>query len=173
MITLPLRLRATVSSRSETAELLCYPSDAVLIERGRPRVFLILCPCGCGDELSINLDDGAGPAWRMYRRFGRFTIFPSVWRDTGCGSHFIIWANNVLLFGPSEEAGEDELSATEPAIDQQDLLNAVTDHWESCDVIADRIDRVPWDVLKACRALTRTGLIVEGKKELRGRFRRG
>jgi len=99
-----LRLLKVVSTRGEAAGYLKSPGDAVLIERGRPRLLLLACPCGCGEEYPINLDDRAGKAWRIYRNRGKgLTLFPSVWRDTGCGSHFIIWRDRILLFGQGEE----------------------------------------------------------------------
>src|SRR5438309_1731714 len=97
-----LQFRGTVSSRSESSGMLRAPGDAVLVKRGRPRVLLLMCPCGCGEELAILLDDRAGPAWRFYLRGGSITVFPSVWRDTGCESHFILWKDRIYLFSPLE-----------------------------------------------------------------------
>src|SRR6267378_4236509 len=79
--------------------LVSAPGDAVLIERGTPRWLLLACPCGCGAELPINLDRRAGKAWRVYKHgTTTLSVYPSVWRDTDCGSHFIIWRGNILLF---------------------------------------------------------------------------
>src|SRR5438046_1670937 len=94
-----LHLQGTVASRSDSSGMLRVAGDGVLVERGRPRVLLLMCPCGCGEELAIMLDDQAGPAWRFYRRGGSVTLFPSVWRDTGCESHFILWKDRIYLFG--------------------------------------------------------------------------
>jgi hypothetical protein len=45
--------------------------------------------------LSINLDPRTGKAWRLRQdRFG-VTLLPSVWRTSGCKSHFILWRNAV------------------------------------------------------------------------------
>jgi hypothetical protein len=57
-----LTLKGVVRSRRETAGLLKSPGDAILVERGTPRWLLLLCPCGCGAELPINLDSRTGPA---------------------------------------------------------------------------------------------------------------
>ncbi|MFZ6048084.1 DUF6527 family protein [Pseudomonas sp. CR3202] len=47
------------------------------------------CPCGCGDILEVALLKGASPRWELsVDRKGRPTLHPSVWRATGCGSHF-------------------------------------------------------------------------------------
>src|SRR5258708_7376675 len=66
MRTLTLALKSTVESRASAADLLKSPGDAVLIQRGQPRWLILKCPCGCGDEIPVNLDRRAGKAWRFY-----------------------------------------------------------------------------------------------------------
>jgi hypothetical protein len=169
-----LRLLKVVSTRGEAAGYLKSPGDAVLIERGRPRLLLLACPCGCGEEYPINLDDRAGQAWRIYRKRGRgLTLFPSVWRDTGCGSHFIIWRDQILLFGQTEEVWDDSSleDETVPSPEQ------ITEQLPSTGLIAfsqiaDVLDAVPWDVLRVCRQLVRKGLAREGRGKQRGFFGR-
>ncbi|CAI8733124.1 DUF6527 family protein [Pseudomonas sp. IT-P291] len=54
------------------------------------------CPCGCGDVLEIALLDDAEPRWRLQvDHRGRPTLFPSVWRNDGCRSHFWIKKGKV------------------------------------------------------------------------------
>lgn len=51
------------------------------------------CPCGCGRKIELLLIKEARPRWDLTidaRR--RPTLKPSVWLDTGCGSHF--WIRN-------------------------------------------------------------------------------
>jgi hypothetical protein len=169
-----LRLLKVVSTRSEAAGHLKSPGDAILIERGRPRLLLLACPCGCGEEYPINLDDRAGQAWRIYRNRGKgLTLFPSVWRDTGCGSHFIIWRDNILLFGQSDEVW-DESSLDDGTMPS---LEKVAEQLPSTGLIAfseiaDALDAVPWDVLRVCRQLVREGLAHEGRGKQRGSFGR-
>ncbi len=53
----------------------------------------ILCPCGCGEVLELMLIPEARPRWSLSvdgKR--RPTLHPSIWRDTGCRSHF--WLRN-------------------------------------------------------------------------------
>jgi len=40
----------------------------------------MLCPDGCGERIVLNLDPRAGPAWRLYDRKEKTTLYPSVWR---------------------------------------------------------------------------------------------
>jgi hypothetical protein len=53
----------------------------------------MLCPCGCGNVLHMNLLTDERPCWQVTRhRDGTATLNPSVWRQIGCRSHF--WFRN-------------------------------------------------------------------------------
>lgn len=175
MHVLRLNLKGTVSSRSDTTGMLRDAGDAVLVERGRPRLLVLMCPCGCGETFATNLDGQAGKAWRLYRKRGSMTLFPSVWRDTGCESHFIISRDQIYLFGRWGEEGndeQDELWSNKDTISREVVLNALSRTLESVAVIADRLDTLPWDVLDVCRRLVANGVAIEGTKDRRGYFRR-
>jgi hypothetical protein len=92
-------LKETVDSRGAASELLRDAHDVVLVHRGQPRWLIISCPDSCGEELPINLDRRAGPAWRLYFKDSEMSLFPSLWRDSGCGSHFITWDNSIIWCG--------------------------------------------------------------------------
>lgn len=58
------------------------------------------CPCGCGDVIELLLLPDVTPRWDIQiDQHGRPTLSPSVWRRTGCRSHFwlrdgrVIWVN--------------------------------------------------------------------------------
>lgn len=169
-----LALKRVVENRAEAAGFLRSPGDAVLIERGRPRWLLLACPCGCGEEIPINLDPKAGKAWRLYRdsRHG-LSLYPSVWRDSHCGSHFIIWRSTILLF----RHDYDEV-ASPTRQEEIGALSAVVFErlppfgFVSYLPIADALNEIPWDVLDACRALVRAGRAREGSGNQRGTFAR-
>lgn len=148
--------------------------DAILVERGRPRWLVISCPCGCGVEHPINLDPRAGAAWRHYISApGKLTLFPSVWRETGCKSHYIIWRDRIFLFSgygstdldaPDEVESEELMGAVERALPESGF-SAFLD-------VAEALDEIPWDVLSACRELVRCRRAVEGHGKQRGSFRK-
>ena len=47
------------------------------------------CPCGCGDVIELLVIDEAKPRWDISAdQKGRPSLYPSVWRKTGCQSHF-------------------------------------------------------------------------------------
>lgn len=85
-----------VSSTSEAPAALSDERTFVIVERGMPRVAMFPCPCGCGDVITLNLDRRVGPAWRLFRHKNEVSLRPSIWREDGCQSHFIVWRNRVL-----------------------------------------------------------------------------
>jgi hypothetical protein len=85
-----------VGSQSEArAAVQTGAGRLAVVERGLPRTVVFECPCGCREVLIINLDPATGRAWRLRRRGDRVTLLPSVWRTTGCKSHFILWDNQI------------------------------------------------------------------------------
>jgi hypothetical protein len=56
-----------------------------------PWAAAILCPCGCGDVIELNLMEQASPCWSVRQNTdGTITLMPSIWRSKGCRSHFLI-----------------------------------------------------------------------------------
>jgi hypothetical protein len=95
---LSLRFCAVAERRSEALLLLKTAGDVVLIERGIPRSLLIVCPCGCGEICTINLDARVGWAWRIKQDPpGRLSLYPSVWRTSGCQSHYVIRDGEIVM----------------------------------------------------------------------------
>lgn len=51
----------------------------------------LLCPCGCGDVIQLNLLKNVRPRWRVREHFDHsVSLTPSVWRRHGCRSHFFL-----------------------------------------------------------------------------------
>ena len=51
----------------------------------------MICPCGCGEVIEINLLKQARPCWSVQEHSdGTITLAPSVWRQKGCRSHFLL-----------------------------------------------------------------------------------
>jgi hypothetical protein len=124
------------------------------------------CPDGCGEELTINVDRRSGPAWRYYLNGTALSIYPSIWRDTGCGSHFIVWRSKLYWCD-----WDDELEAPSDELVQR-TQETLSDEFVSYLAIADVLGAVPWEVLSACYALRRRGLAESGRGRLRDHFRR-
>lgn len=61
----------------------------IVEEDGYEEQAAMLCPCGCGRVLQMNLLTDERPCWRVTRHSDRTaTLHPSVWRKRDCGSHF-------------------------------------------------------------------------------------
>lgn len=51
----------------------------------------MLCPCGCGEVIELNLLPKARPCWTVQEHpNGLVSLRPSVWRRQGCRSHFYL-----------------------------------------------------------------------------------
>jgi Family of unknown function (DUF6527) len=159
-------VKGQVSHRHEANRLLTEPGATVLVHRGVPRSVAMACPDGCGEQLTVNLDERAGPAWRHYQDGQRLTIFPSVWRDTGCKSHFIVWRSKIYWCDWNEELDAPDLEVL------AQVRGALPDDLTSYVAIADALRLVPWAVLSACNRLTAQGIAVRGQGKLLGHFRR-
>jgi hypothetical protein len=165
-------LKARVQSRAEASSYLKQPGDAVIVDRQGPRWLILSCPCGCGAELPVNLDRRAGPAWRLYESRKGITVYPSVWRDTDCESHFIIWRNKILLFGVADNDAWIDEDEADAHVLMNRVFDALTEREQSAAEISDQIQgSEPWDVMHCCRKLCRQGKAIEGRAKSRGSFR--
>ena len=61
----------------------------------------MLCPCGCGEILHMNLQEHTRPRWSVVCHSDEtISLSPSVWRRVGCRSHFffrqgqVVWCPN-------------------------------------------------------------------------------
>ena len=157
------------NTHGDALECLKNPGDLAIVERGRPRALVFRCPCGCGDVVTINLDKRAGKAWNLYRRRNSVTLYPSVWRDSGCESHFVLWSDRVLWVDDDWLFEDEDIKKLAgdilPLFPAREFLHFYD--------IAEKIDSIPWSVLRACRKLVSDGVLIEGRDKRRGYFMRG
>lgn len=162
-----IRWRGTTESRWDVGGRIVKPGDVVLVARhGVHRWLVFNCPCGCGDQVPINLDRRTGPAWRAFHPGRRLTVYPSIWRGSGCESHFIVRRGQILLV--SDYSWGQVWTIARP------LREAVLDRLREAPIhfseIADAIGEEPWDVLDACRELENSGKALEASGDPPGRF---
>ncbi|MHB8217085.1 MAG: DUF6527 family protein [Candidatus Sulfotelmatobacter sp.] len=95
-----VRYSEIVRARDQT-EAKQQLKDGVLvlvIPNKRPKSLKFLCPCGCGETVSVNLLRGKEKAWRLdYDPNHGVSLWPSVWLTSGCCSHFILRHNRARL----------------------------------------------------------------------------
>lgn len=79
----------------------------IVREDGFAEQAAMLCPCGCGQVLHMNLLPDERPCWKVtYHSDDTASLHPSVWRKVDCGSHFwfqrgrIQWAHTQLKSSP-------------------------------------------------------------------------
>ena len=73
-----------------------------VVRKGQAKWALFLCPCGCAEVITLSLQRIHSPRWAVkHNKTGRPTMWPSVWRDIGCLSHFwiddgrVYWCHNT------------------------------------------------------------------------------
>lgn len=166
-----IKFLGKVETRDAASSLLSSAGDAVIVERGKPRLLILRCPCGCGDDLLINLDRRTGAAWYLYRNRKGMTLFPSYWRDDGCGSHFIIWNNRIYWCYGWES---DESDTWQVSVEIEDkVYAALSDEWFiNYEQLAEELDIIPWEVLQACRQLVKQRKAIADKRPRSGMYRR-
>ena len=68
---------------------------AVVGPKEKPKWLRFTCPCGCGDEIVLNLMQAHYPKWTIRLHSDQtVTLHPSV-HATKCGSHFWLRRNRV------------------------------------------------------------------------------
>lgn len=76
----------------------------VVTEDGEPWSVAMLCPCGCGETLHMNLLPDERPVWRLtVHDDGSSTLHPSVNRIKGCRSHF--WLRKGRVYWCADQCG--------------------------------------------------------------------
>ena len=62
------------------------------------------CPCRCRDVIQLNLLAEAEPRWKLtLHGDDTVTLYPSIWRQKGCRSHFFIRRGKIEWFVPREQ----------------------------------------------------------------------
>lgn len=165
-------LKGVVTSHHEAMALASAPGDVAIVKRGTLRSVVMRCPDGCGDAITLNLDPRTDKAWRLYKSKKGLTLFPSVWRDSGCQSHFVLW-NDVIswvdVFEIEEEEGE---AHVQRRLDERVWGMLKPDYFTDFVQIADVLKEIPWAVLDACRQLVKEGRAQAGSGPMKTSFKR-
>ena len=85
-------------------------------DQSMPWSAALCCPCGCGATIQLSLVAGDTPSWRVRRHFsGSVTLHPSIWRKTGCRSHFFLRRGRIVWSRPQgSAASSSQCSQTPP-----------------------------------------------------------
>jgi hypothetical protein len=156
-----ISLRGTAERHSDAVDLIPRAGDVATVRRGALRSLAIRCPDGCGEVISVNLDPRTGPAWKLFEREGRLTLYPSVWRENGCEAHFILWRDRLMWCDGSDSPSwrDDPLKTRLHAI----LPPPGAEHLHF-EALASRLDVIPWEALWACQSLVADRVAVSSAK---------
>jgi hypothetical protein len=99
-----------VPDQASAARALSPGTLVLVMPAQRPKHLKLVCPCGCGEVLTVNLMREMGKAWDVWLDSERrVSLFPSVWLDAGCRSHFILRQNKArLLYGKMPRMTDEE-----------------------------------------------------------------
>ena len=159
------RMTGIVASHSDAVARVCEPGDVGVVKRGTLRSVVMRCPDACGETITLNLDPRTDKAWRLYQSPRGLTLFPSVWRDSGCQSHFILW-NDVLYWMDVFDVDEKDVPEERLLEDRVWAIlkpRALTDFV----ALADALEEIPWAVLDACRRLVKAKRAVAGVSSMK------
>lgn len=69
-------------------------NDFIHVEyEGKSYWVMFRCPCGCNTLITLSLQKTHNPNWKLIQtENGRATLYPSIWQNRGCCSHF--WIND-------------------------------------------------------------------------------
>lgn len=74
----------------------------IVTENRNPWSAAMVCPCGCGAILHLNLLPDERPVWQFtHHQNNTVSLSPSVWRKTGCHSHF--WFREGRVYWTSDQ----------------------------------------------------------------------
>lgn len=69
----------------------------VLVGEGsEPWAAILMCPCGCDARTELLLAPGPETYWRLSQGRTGTSLTPSVWRTSGCRSHYFIRDSSIL-----------------------------------------------------------------------------
>jgi hypothetical protein len=96
------RLSLRVLRTDELPEQLSPHHLYVVGERGEDWFAAMVCPCGCGATIDLNLVPPGRPCWTLtVHGDGSPSLSPSVWRQADCRAHYfvrrgrIVWARST------------------------------------------------------------------------------
>jgi hypothetical protein len=158
-----VRRRGTFEDLGSAIASLEQSGDVAVVLRGRPRWLVVRCPDGCGENVPINLDQRSGPAWHLYDG-ETLTVYPSIWRESGCESHFVIWRNRIW-WGIEWDAEDSTPEVEQKVLARLGEMTAPVDAF----VLSSEIGEEPWITWQACQTLFKRRVLMRHGE--RGRFR--
>lgn len=71
--------------------------SAYVVGRPEAKWVVLSCPCGCGEQIDVNLMRSGETQWRLSQKEGTISLRPSLWMPNDkCGSHFWIKDSRII-----------------------------------------------------------------------------
>ncbi len=89
-------LRFRIEYVEDLPNLISNNSIFIVQDGNEPDLLVFKCPCGCDANIMLNLLKDASPRWN-YEIFEEkyINISPSIWKKSGCKSHFFVVRSNI------------------------------------------------------------------------------
>jgi len=88
--------RFQIENVKDVPESITDRSIFIVQDGNEPELLAFKCPCGCDADIILNLLKDASPRWSYeLNDKGTIEIYPSVWRNVGCKSHFFVNDSNI------------------------------------------------------------------------------
>lgn len=82
--------RSRAAARAQEAGVI-----TVFRSAGTDKWCFFKCPCGCGQQVVLNLMKSHHPVWRVVQEEGGPSVYPSV-DSTTCGAHFLVRGGSIV-----------------------------------------------------------------------------
>lgn len=86
----------SVAMESDVPDGISQKTLYLVGEQGKYWLAVMKCPCGCGADIQLPMSSSARPRWTYSGSSSQPTLSPSVWRKSGCRSHFILRQGCVI-----------------------------------------------------------------------------
>jgi hypothetical protein len=93
----PRRYRLEVFEERSRAVARAQQAGVITVYRsaGADKWCFFKCPCGCEQQVVLNLMKSHHPAWRIVQEEGGPSVYPSV-DSTTCGAHFLVHCGSIV-----------------------------------------------------------------------------
>lgn len=94
----PVYFASIISTEQTPSNSAIEEKEFYLVKYKRKHIWaLFKCPCGCGQVISLSVQKVHPKSWSVKKsRGGRPILYPSVWQNIGCWSHF--WINDGKVY---------------------------------------------------------------------------
>jgi hypothetical protein len=93
----PRRYRLETFSERSRAAIRAQQAGVIAVYRsaGTDKWCFFKCPCGCEQQVALNLMKSHRPVWRVERKKLAPSLYPSI-DSTNCGAHYLVRNGRIV-----------------------------------------------------------------------------